>query len=97
MATIISDENIRLFKEANQQILTTLTKWDTPCDSVRDFLTGEVGSVFNEHYGIGRSAHEKITALVDILQNDMEEEIKKLIQSTDTYLDNHSSANQTTF
>jgi len=96
MAVVISDENIQKFKESNNDIHSTLLKWDTPCDSIKSFLEGDVGSVFNENFGVGRTAHKKITSLVEILQ-EMEKSINTLISDTNTFLDEHAQSNQTTF
>ena len=96
MTTVISDANIKNFKNDNSDIINIIAGWDIPCDAVKQCLTGDVGSVFNEHFGVGRNAHAKITALIGILQ-EMEGSIKTLINNTNTFLDEHSNANVTTF
>ena len=96
MATIINDENIKKFKECNQDITSILRKWDSPCNATKNALSGPIGSVFAEQYGIGRTAHEKISTLIDILQ-EMEQTVGTLINQTNTFLDEHAQANQNVY
>lgn len=94
MAVFISNDNCKNFKESNQDISRVLTQWDSPCDAIKQCLDGEVGSVFNDNFGIGRTAHSKIVALIDILQ-EMETSINTLITNTNKYLDEYNENNHT--
>ena len=85
MAVNISDNNLQEFNNAISNIQNTLGKWDAPCNQIKQFLTGDVGSVFSENFGTGRKAQQAISSLVDILQ-EMEGSISTLCKDTIDYI-----------
>ncbi len=96
MAVNLSDENVQKFKSGLSAIQNTIVQWDAPCESIKHFLTGDVGTTFHENFGTGRKAQQAINGLVEILQ-EMETSIKTLLSDTETYLDNYKAEQDSTF